>query len=92
MCAFHCTSRAITFRATKTEYKWSYDAGQCTFCAACVQGCESLALSMEQACPPVYLASGALKCSYTMQRKQPAPKPAAAPAAAIPNPVAGGTQ
>jgi formate hydrogenlyase subunit 6/NADH:ubiquinone oxidoreductase subunit I len=79
MCAFHCTSRAIEFRGAKTEYKWSYDPGQCTFCGRCAEGCESHALSMEQACPPIYLTSGALKCAYTMQRKPPAPIPAAAP-------------
>ena len=78
MCAFRCTSRAIAFRATKTEYKWSYDPGQCTFCGRCTERCESQALSMEQACPAVYLRSGALKSAYTMQRKPPAPIPAAA--------------
>ena len=96
MCAFRCTSRAITFRATKTEYKWSSDAGQCTFCGRCAERCDSHALSMEQACPPVYLASGGLKCNYTMQRNPPAPKPAAAPlpAGEAPgaNPAAGGAQ
>ncbi len=77
MCAFRCTSRAITFRNSKTDYKWSYEPGQCTYCGACVEGCQSNALTMEQACPPVYLAPGALKTSYTIQRNPPAPKPAA---------------
>ncbi len=78
MCVFHCTSRAIEFRGGKTEYKWSYDPGQCTFCGRCVDGCESHALSMERACPPIYLTSEALKRSYTMQRRPPAPILAAA--------------
>jgi len=96
MCAFRCTSRAITFRATKSEYKWSYDPGQCTFCGRCAERCESGALSMEQACPPIYLTSGALKCSHTMQRIPPAPKPAPPPEAQADalgmNSAAGGTQ
>ncbi len=39
MCAFNCPSHAISFRSSKTDYKWSYNPGQCTFCAACVDGC-----------------------------------------------------
>ncbi len=90
MCAFRCTSRAISFRNSKTDYKWSYEPGQCTYCGACVQGCDSHALSMEQACPPVYLSPGELKTSYTMQRTPPAPKPAAVPPAPNPSSAAGG--
>ncbi len=83
MCAFRCTSRAINFRNSRTEYKWSYNPGQCTYCGACVDGCESSALSMETACPPIYTKSGELNTAYTIQRKPPAPTP---------QPAAGGAQ
>jgi formate hydrogenlyase subunit 6/NADH:ubiquinone oxidoreductase subunit I len=96
ICKFRCTSRAINFRAGKGEFTWSYDPGQCTFCGRCVEGCKSGALSQDPECPPVYLTIGALKHSYTVARKPPAPRPApAAPPAAIEpaaNPVPGGAQ
>jgi formate hydrogenlyase subunit 6/NADH:ubiquinone oxidoreductase subunit I len=75
VCRFRCTARAIEFRAGKGEFTWSYDPGHCTFCGRCVEGCKSHALSQEPACPPVYLTIGALKTSYTIARKPPAPKP-----------------
>ena len=80
ICRFRCTARAITFSAAKTEFTWAYDPGQCTFCGRCVEGCKEHALSQEAACPPVYLSIGALKKSYTLPRKPPAPKPVAAAA------------
>ena len=96
ICKFRCTSRAIAFRAGKGEFTWSYDPGQCTFCGRCVEGCKAHALSQDPECPPVYLTIGALKQSYTVARKPPAPRPApaAAPAAVEPavNPVPGGAQ
>jgi hypothetical protein len=59
-------------------------------------------LSQDQECPPIYLTQGELKHSYTVARKPPAPRPAAAapttPAAppAIgaqePKPATGGAQ
>lgn len=79
MCKYRCTSRAITFRNSKTEYKWGYNPAQCTFCGRCVDGCQSGALSMQSDCPPIYLEAGALKCSYTIPRKPPAAKPTPAP-------------
>jgi ferredoxin len=85
MCRFRCTARAITFTAAKTEFTWSYDPGQCTFCGRCIEGCKTNALTQDPACPPVYLSIGALKTSYTIARKPPAPKPAAAA-----SPVVGG--
>ncbi len=85
LCRFRCTARAITFTAAKTEFIWSYDPGQCTFCGRCIEGCKTHALTQDSACPPVYLSIGALKNSYTIARKPPAPKPAAVAA-----PVAGG--
>ncbi len=75
ICRFRCTARAITFTSAKNEFTWSYDPGQCTFCGRCVEGCKEHALSQDAACPPVYLSIGALKTSYTIKRKPPAPKP-----------------
>jgi len=114
VCRFRCTSRAIEFKAGKGEFTWSYNPGQCTFCGRCVEGCiehalkegrAEHALSQEEACPPVYLAQGELKTSYTVKRRAPAPRPAAAPAAPssadpvpspaaspVPSPIPGGAQ
>ena len=47
------------------------------FCR-CVDGCKEHALSQDSACPPVYTTIGELKQSYTVARKPPAPRPAAA--------------
>jgi formate hydrogenlyase subunit 6/NADH:ubiquinone oxidoreductase subunit I len=78
-----CTSRAIEFKTGKGEFTWSYNPGQCTFCGRCVEGCidhalkegrTEHALSQQEACPPVYLAQGELKTSYTVARKPPAAK------------------
>lgn len=69
ICKFRCTSRAIEFKAGKGEFTWSYNPGQCTFCGRCVEGCKDHALSQDEAPPPVYTSSGALKKSYTVARK-----------------------
>lgn len=74
VCRFRCTARAITFQAGKTDFTWSYDPGQCTFCGRCVEGCKEHALSQERACPPVYFSAGALKQSWTIPRRKPVPK------------------
>jgi formate hydrogenlyase subunit 6/NADH:ubiquinone oxidoreductase subunit I len=97
VCKFRCTSRAITFKAGKGEFTWSYDPGQCTFCGRCVEGCKTHALSQDSDTPPVYLTLGELSTSYTVARKPPAPRPtpaapAATPAAAEPKPATGGAQ
>jgi formate hydrogenlyase subunit 6/NADH:ubiquinone oxidoreductase subunit I len=84
VCCFRCTSRAIEFKAGKGEFTWSYNPGQCTFCGRCVEGCAEHALkegrtehalSQQQDTPPIYLTRGALKMSYTVARRPPAPKP-----------------
>lgn len=95
ICKMRCTSRAIQFKTGKGEFTWSYDPGQCTFCGRCVEGCKDHALSQESACPPIYTTIGELKKSYTVARKAPAAKPAAAASAqatTTPTPVPGGTQ
>lgn len=86
ICKLRCTSRAITYNAGKGEFYWSYDPGRCTFCGRCVEGCKSHALTQEAACPPVYTTFGALKVSYTIARKAPAPKTAPPANAAAPTP------
>lgn len=89
LCKFGCTSRAIEYKAGKGEFSWSYDPGRCTFCGRCVEACTAHALkegrtehalSQEQACPPVYATLGELKKTYTVARKQPAPRAASEPA------------
>jgi len=87
VCRFRCTSRAIEYKAGKGEFTWSYNPGQCTFCGRCVEGCidhalkegrTEHALSQEQDTPPIYLAQGALKKSYTVARRPPAARPVSA--------------
>ena len=94
VCRFRCTSRAIEFKAGKGEFTWSYNPGQCTFCGRCVEGCKDHALSQAEDPPPIYLTQGELKKSYTVARRPPAPKAAAASAAApaSPNHIPGGAQ
>ena len=96
ICRFRCTARAIEFRAGKGEFIWSYDPGHCTFCGRCVEGCKAHALSQDPECPPVYLTIGELKNSYTVARKPPAPKSAAAAPRPLSSqaakPAPGGTQ
>jgi formate hydrogenlyase subunit 6/NADH:ubiquinone oxidoreductase subunit I len=96
ICKFRCTARAIEFKAGKGEFTWSYDPGHCTFCGRCVEGCKTHALSQDSECPPIYLTSGELKNSYTVARKPPAPRPAAATTPAVAEqpakPATGGAQ
>ena len=90
-----CTSRAIEFKAGKGEFTWSYNPGQCTFCGRCVEGCTEHALkeghaehalSQQQDTPPIYVTQGELKKSYTVARRPPTPKPAAASVAPVSRP------
>lgn len=74
VCKFRCTSRAITYKAGKGEFYWSYDPGQCTFCGRCVEGCKAHALSQDSDTPPIYTTLGELKNSYTVARKAPVAK------------------
>src|ERR1700676_2591737 len=37
LCAYVCTSSAITVQRALDGFQWRYDPGQCTFCARCVQ-------------------------------------------------------
>jgi formate hydrogenlyase subunit 6/NADH:ubiquinone oxidoreductase subunit I len=74
MCRFRCTSGAIRFEPAGRQFTWSYNAGQCTFCGRCVEGCKDHALSQEAASPPVYMLAGGLSTSYTLDRKTPQAK------------------
>ena len=67
-----CTSAAITMKKGEGKYEWNYDAGQCTFCGRCVDGCALKLLTMEPERPPVYETSGALKQTYRWTGKPPA--------------------
>jgi formate hydrogenlyase subunit 6/NADH:ubiquinone oxidoreductase subunit I len=78
ICRFRCTAGAITFRANGPQFTWAYNPAQCTFCGRCVEGCKEHALSQDSNCPPIYVSAGILRVSYTLQRKIPAPKHAAA--------------
>lgn len=92
MCAYRCTSHAITFKSTRAAYTWSYDPGQCTYCGRCVDGCPAHALTQDAMCPPIYLDRDELKYSHTKQRPQPAKKktaPAAAASDASAAPISG---
>jgi formate hydrogenlyase subunit 6/NADH:ubiquinone oxidoreductase subunit I len=85
ICKNRCTSRAIEFKGGKTEYTWSYDPGQCTFCGRCIEGCKDGAIWQEEQTPPIYTTYGELKETHTIQRKPPAARAAVAkPAAAVP--------
>jgi formate hydrogenlyase subunit 6/NADH:ubiquinone oxidoreductase subunit I len=91
ICKMRCTAQAIEIRGGKGEFTWSYDAGHCTFCGRCVEGCKTHALSQESACPPIYLTPAELKVSFTIARKLPAPKPVLpATDGQATNPAAGG--
>ena len=93
ICRFRCSSKAIEFKAGKEEFTWSYNAGQCTFCGRCIEGCKEGAIAQEEACPPVYLSQGELKKTYTVVRRKPVPKaPATTAATTSPSGVPGGTQ
>jgi len=90
ICKFRCTARAIEYRPGKGDFVWSYDPAHCTYCGRCVEGCKSHALTQDEACPPIYETAGELKHTYTVARKTPVHKQAAAapaaPPAASPNP------
>jgi formate hydrogenlyase subunit 6/NADH:ubiquinone oxidoreductase subunit I len=77
MCAYVCTSGAITVQRTSDGFQWNYDAGQCTFCARCAQRCPKKVLSMQGTRPPVYEAHGALRQFHEIIKKK---KPVAASA------------
>jgi len=87
LCAYVCTSSAIKVQRVLDGFQWSYDPGQCTFCARCVQRCPKHSLEMEGTRPPVYEVHGELKQSFDVKKKKkleatiPKPMPVVAPGA-----------
>ncbi len=81
-CAYVCPTAAIEVTRSGNTYTWSYDPGKCTFCARCLDRCRLHTLTFESKLPPLYSKPGELKVVYTMEKKKPAPKPAAAAPAA----------
>jgi formate hydrogenlyase subunit 6/NADH:ubiquinone oxidoreductase subunit I len=73
LCAYVCTSSAITLQRAAEGFQWCYDPAQCTFCARCVQRCPKKSLSMEGTRPPVYQYLGALKQSHEVKKKKKTP-------------------
>jgi formate hydrogenlyase subunit 6/NADH:ubiquinone oxidoreductase subunit I len=73
LCAYVCTSSAITVKRSPEGFQWSYAPGQCTFCARCVQRCPKQSLKMEAVRPPVYSLRGELNQSFDVKKKKPEP-------------------
>jgi len=89
-CAYICPTGAIEVTRGADKYSWSYDPGKCTFCARCIDRCKPNTLSIESKLPPLYATLGELNVHYEMEKKKPAPRPAAVPAvAAVAAPVVG---
>ncbi len=86
LCAYVCTSSAITVLRVLDGFQWNYDPGQCTFCARCTQRCPKHALTMEGTRPPVYQLRGALRQSHDVKKKK---KPAGTPIGPLPIEAAG---
>jgi len=82
LCAYVCPTAAIVVTRSGDTYRWTYDAGKCTFCGRCLERCKPDTLSMQSKLPPVYSTQGDLITVLDMVRKRPVrPAPAAAPAA-----------
>jgi formate hydrogenlyase subunit 6/NADH:ubiquinone oxidoreductase subunit I len=75
LCAYVCPSAAIEVTRAGDTYRWSYDAGKCTFCARCLDRCKPKTLSMESKLPPLYGAQGELTQILNMVRKKAQARP-----------------
>ncbi len=58
VCAYVCVSGAIHGREGRDGYVWSYEPGQCAFCARCHERCAGRAISMEASAAAVYHRPG----------------------------------
>lgn len=81
-CAYVCPTGAIEVKRAGDTYTWAYDPGKCTFCERCIDRCRPNTLTSESKLPPIYGTKGELSVIYEMQKKKPAPRPAAPAAAA----------
>jgi len=70
LCAYVCTSSAITVQRAADGFRWSYDPAQCTYCARCTQRCPKGSLTMEDKRPPIYQQLGGLKQYHDVKKKK----------------------
>jgi len=82
-CAYVCPTGAIEVKRAGDTYTWAYDPGKCTFCERCIDRCRPNTLTSESKLPPLYSTKGELAVLYEMQKKKPAPRPAAPAAAPV---------
>ena len=67
MCAYVCVSNAITGADQQGAYAWTFEPGQCTFCARCVERCPGEALSMKSEPMPSYTRRGELRVQHIVE-------------------------
>ena len=58
VCAYVCVSGAIKARESDGSFAWSYEPGQCAFCARCFERCNGHAISMDPSPAPAYHRPG----------------------------------
>ncbi len=64
MCAYVCVSNAITGTEQQDAYTWTYEPGECTFCARCVERCPGQAVSMTPDTARIYTRHGELRVQH----------------------------
>jgi formate hydrogenlyase subunit 6/NADH:ubiquinone oxidoreductase subunit I len=79
LCAYVCTSSAITVKRALDGFRWSYDPAQCTYCARCTQRCPKGSLTMQDERPPIYQQLGGLKQYHDVKKKKKAAVIASSP-------------
>jgi formate hydrogenlyase subunit 6/NADH:ubiquinone oxidoreductase subunit I len=66
MCAYVCVSEAIKVVEYQDSFAWSYQPGQCTFCARCVERCSGQALCMKPDPMRAYTHAGELNVQHVV--------------------------